>query len=132
MITQKDVKDVIEYSDVKSVWQHLEKTFGLNVNIHEENFKQYFINHPKHRYPEYKNLGIVFVDFGKQEIEPLLNKILQRDDSYPTWNNLLRFLLKDKLADTSAQRDYYKSGAWKSVRIEHHDQAGLQNNFISF
>ncbi|CAN5231243.1 hypothetical protein BH09BAC3_BH09BAC3_21020 [soil metagenome] len=106
MTAQKDVRDVIEVADLKIIWQHLEKVFGLDVKVYQEQYERYVLTCS----------GDVagFVDFGAAEIEPILNRMIGRDSSYPTWNNLLRFLLKDKLAENSEQLRYYRSGAWKS------------------
>ena len=128
MTTQKDVKDIIEAADLKIIWQHLEKTFGLDVDVYQHQFRIYVLT-----YSRGLNVAECFVEFGTNVIEPVLNDILHRDAAYPTWNNLLRFLLKDKLAENSEQLEYYRSGAWKSMRMDHHDLhlAGIGDRYMS-
>ena len=128
MTTQKDVKDIIEAADLKIIWQHLEKTFGLNVDVYQQHFRIYALT-----YSRGLSVAECFVEFGTNVIQPVLNDILHRDAAYPTWNNLLRFLLKDKLAESSEQLQYYRSGAWKSMRMDHLDLhiAGINDRYMS-
>ena len=106
----KDVENVITQGDLEEIWKHLKKTFGLNVSLYQQDFlKRSELLNGKESHPE------LIIEYGITVIQPALNKMLQRDSDYPTWINLLRFLLKDKLAENPEQRNYYRSGAWKSM-----------------
>ena len=128
MTTQKDVRDVIEVADLKIIWQHLEKIFGLDVDVYQQQFKVHVLT-----YSRGLNVAACFVEFGATAIEPILNDMLHRESSYPTWNNLLRFLLKDKLAESSEQLQYYRSGAWKSMGMGNNDLSivGMSDRYLS-
>ncbi len=105
----KDVADVIRLTDLENIWDHLQKTFGLNVYVYQQGFKKHVeLFHHNAYQPEF------IIEYGLSAIQPVLNKMLQRESDYPTWINMLRFLLKEKLAENTEQRNYYRSGEWKS------------------
>ena len=110
MTKTRDVEDVINQNDLDNVWDHLKKTFGLNVSLYKQDFiKRSELLNGNAIQPK------LIVEYGTTVIQPVLNKMLQRDIDYPTWINLLRFLLKEKLAENPEQRNYYRSGAWKNA-----------------
>ena len=106
----KDVEEVITQGDLEEIWEHLKKTFGLNVSLYQQDFlKRSELLNGKESHPE------LIIEYGITVIQPVLNKMLQRDIEYPTWINLVRFLLKEKLAENSERRNYYRSGVWKGM-----------------
>ena len=108
--TTKKIQDVIELSDVEKVWDHLEKIFRLDVDFHKTEFRKF-----RDGLNSSQTIRESFISYGETKINPVLNEILQRERNYPTWVNLLRFLLKEKLAETPEQLNYYKSGVWRTT-----------------
>ncbi|NOT73808.1 MAG: hypothetical protein HOP08_02690 [Cyclobacteriaceae bacterium] len=107
VIDSKEIESIIEWSDLEKIWTHLEKVYSLNTLPYREGFKKYLENMAGDAQPKF------FVGYGELVIEPTLNEILKRDSSYPTWNYLLRFLLKIKLSQNPEQRNFYLAGVWK-------------------
>jgi hypothetical protein len=108
--TTKNIQDVIELSDFEKVWDHLEKIFRLDVDVHKIEFGKF-----RDGINNNQTIRESFISYGETKINPILNKMLQRDPNYPTWTNLLRFLFKEKLAETTEQLNYYKSGVWRTT-----------------
>ncbi|CAN5486748.1 hypothetical protein BH10BAC4_BH10BAC4_15130 [soil metagenome] len=106
----KNIQDVIEVSDIEKIWDHLEKIFRLDVDFHKKEFKKF-----RDGLNNNQTIRESFITYGETKINPVLNEMLRRDRNYPTWTNLLRFLFKEKLAETPEQLNYYKSGVWRTT-----------------
>lgn len=96
------LKDVLDVADIDRVWEYLGEKFGFNIIAWKEEF-----NTERSRLPRNTSDEEAFLIFGKQRIEPLLNKILMRR-RYPTWIGLLTFVLKDKIDKRKKRDEYYK------------------------
>jgi hypothetical protein len=87
----KYVKEAFDREDIEKVWDYLGKKFGFNIARWKKEFEDSFLVSRRDR-----SIQDQFMEFGKKKIEPILNDILYRK-KYPTWINLLAFLLKDKI-----------------------------------
>jgi hypothetical protein len=76
------IRDVFEVTDIDKVWNELERRF--------------------------KDLQEVFLEYGKMNIEPLLNIILKRH-RHPTWINLVTYVLKEKIERRKKMDEFYKA-----------------------
>jgi hypothetical protein len=47
------------------------------------------------------------LEYGKKKIEPLLNVILKRE-RYPTWINLVSYVLKEKIEKRKIKDELYR------------------------
>jgi hypothetical protein len=99
-IVVKYVKEVIGPKDIEKVWTYLGTKFGFNVPAWKKEFEGVLLLSRRDRSFEDQ-----FMEFGKKQIEPILNDILLRRN-YPTWINLLAFILKDKI-EAQRNRDRY-------------------------
>ena len=96
------IRDVFEVTDIDKVWNELERRFHFNVKAWKKEFEVIASNSDR-----FKDLQEVFLEYGKMNIEPLLNIILKRH-RYPTWINLVTYVLKDKIAERKKQDEFYK------------------------
>ena len=101
-ISVQYVKDVFEVEDIDKVWALLHKKFHFNVPLWRREFEREL-----KRAPRFTSTQEVFMVFGKKSIEPLLNEVLKRE-RYPTWINLLSYVLQDKIAERKKRDDLYK------------------------
>lgn len=99
----KYVKEAFDPSDIEKVWAYLGKKFGFNVPAWKKDFENSLIVSRRDR-----TIQIQFMEFGKRRIEPILNDVLCRKN-FPTWINLLAFLLEDKVRDLMQRDRSYKS-----------------------
>jgi len=96
------IRDVFDVEDIDKVWNELERRFHFNIQAWKTEFEVVASNHDRH-----KELQEVFLEYGKIKIEPLLNVILKRH-RYPTWINLVTYVLKDKIDKRKNQDEFYK------------------------
>ncbi len=96
------IRDVFEVTDIDRVWNELERRFHFNVKAWKKEFEIIASNSDR-----FKDLQEVFLEYGKMNIEPLLNIILKRHRQ-PTWINLVTYVLKDKIAERKKQDEFYK------------------------
>ena len=85
------IRDVFEETDIDKVWNELERRFHFNVKAWKKEFDVVLSNHDRFKDPQE-----VFLEYGKINIEPLLNTILKRN-RYPTWINFVTYVLHEKI-----------------------------------
>jgi hypothetical protein len=85
------IRDVFEVTDIDKVWNELERRFHFNVKAWKKEFDLVLSNHDRFKDPQE-----VFLEYGKINIEPLLNTILKRN-RYPTWINFVTYVLNEKI-----------------------------------
>jgi hypothetical protein len=105
----KYIRDVLEIEDFEKVWNLLQEKFHFNVREWKKEFDK--VNN---RRPRFISTEEAFMIFGKKEIEPLLNAVLKRK-FVPTWINILRFVLKEKLERKAARDKFYQGRYNKGV-----------------
>lgn len=86
----KYIKDFQE-SDIDKVWDELKTRFGFNVNNWKKLFNEFLGGQPRNTLVE-----DAFLVFGNKRINPVLNEILCRNSLYPTFNNMVEYILKIK------------------------------------
>lgn len=96
------IREVLSPEDFDKVWQLLESVFSMNVVAWKADFSQ-----AERTRPRFTSREEAFMIFGKQKIEPLLNDLLCRK-RVPTWIYLLRYVLRDKLAEREARARRYR------------------------
>src|SRR5690242_18328739 len=87
------IREVFEVGDIDKVWNELERRFHFNIKAWKKEFEVVASNSER-----FKDLQEVFLEYGKINIEPLLNTILKRH-RHPTWINLVSYVLKSKIAE---------------------------------
>ena len=98
----KYVKEALDTEDIERVWRYLGQTFNFNVSAWKKDFEN-SISISKSE----KTVQVQFMEFGKRRIEPLLNDVLCRK-AFPTWINLLAYLLEDKIQALQHRDQHYK------------------------
>lgn len=101
-IIVRNVQQTFDIDDIDKVWSYLGKKFGFNLIAWRNEFGDYFNPHDRD-----KNIQTQFMEYGKKNIEPLLNEILKRE-RYPTWIHLLAYLLKDKIEQRNKRDQFYR------------------------
>lgn len=96
------IREVFEVEDIDKVWNELGRRFHFNIKAWKKEFEVVAANHDR-----FKDLQEVFLEYGKIKIEPLLNIILKRH-RYPTWINLVTYVLRDKIKGRETQDEFYK------------------------
>jgi len=96
------IRDVFEVEDIDRVWNELERRFHFNVKLWKEEFAKELDNKDR-----FKDVQEVFLIFGKQRIEPLLNIILKRN-RHPTWIKFVTYVLKEKIEKRKGEDLFYK------------------------
>ena len=98
----KYVKEAFDRDNIERVWAYLGKKFGFNIPAWKKDFEDSLLVSRRD-----KSVQVQFMEFGKRRIEPVLNDILCRK-SFPTWINLLAFLLNEKINALHERDRYYK------------------------
>lgn len=112
-IIPEDVAAVFDEVDIEKTWDYLEKIFRLNKKKWKPAFEEMLLKSTR----EYSKVEL-FVRFGKKNFEPAINTLLFRGDHYPTWINLVRFIVKDKIKEAEQERGriakmYGRSSSYK-------------------
>lgn len=74
---------------ITQVWSELQERFGFDIKKWKAKFAAYTQEHPR-----YDSVLSAFNHFGFDEINPVLNKILCRNELFPTYNNLVKYVIK--------------------------------------
>jgi hypothetical protein len=99
----KYVKEAFDSDDIEKVWAYLGKKFGFNIPAWKEDFMNSLTISKSE-----KSVQVQFMEFGKRRIEPILNDVLCRK-AFPTWINLLAYLLEEKIRALQQRDRYYKN-----------------------
>ncbi len=102
----KYVKEAFDSNDIEKVWAYLGKKFGFNIPAWKKDFENSLVSSSRD-----KSVQVQFMEFGKRRIEPILNDVLCRKN-FPTWINLLAFLLEDKVRALQERDRSYKDRYW--------------------
>ncbi|MEI9918164.1 MAG: hypothetical protein WDO14_05105 [Bacteroidota bacterium] len=73
------------------VWAELHERFGFPLKEWKKLFIEYCVKQKR----DATDVGAFFA-FGNASINPILNRILQRQESSPTWNKLCLHVLNKK------------------------------------
>jgi hypothetical protein len=84
----RDVEDELSSLHIEKVWELLEEKFCFNVKVWKKEFNDFQKQIPSVEYRE------AFVQFGHEQINPILNLILRRKEYHPTWRNILTYIVK--------------------------------------
>ena len=88
----RDVENSFEEAHIQKIWNVLEEKFSFNIKGWKEDFNKYLANQSREISERQ-----AFIEFGLKKIQPLLNGILKRTDYHPTWINLMRWIIKNKI-----------------------------------
>lgn len=82
--------ELTEYH-ISIVWNELHNRFGFDIKKWKARFEDY-----RKKNQRINSKLSAFNHFGYEEINPVLNKILCRNDLYPTFNNLIQYVMKSR------------------------------------
>ena len=103
-----EIRAVMDEYDIDRTWNYLADSFGslIAVKKWKEQFESEFSKSSREHTKQE-----LFVRFIKGHLEKPMNYLLFRDESHPTINKLLAFIVKDKLAEKRLEqegnRNYY-------------------------
>ena len=87
----REVESEFTEYHINLVWNELRDRFGFDIKKWKAKFAAYVQKHPR-----YDSVLSAFNHFGFDEINPVLNKILCRNDLFPTFNNLVKYVVKSR------------------------------------
>ncbi len=82
----------MEEVHIEMVWDELESRFGFPKKEWKKAFKEHLSNQHKSE----DAIGI-FLKFGNQRINPIINGILMRNEHHPTFNKLVEYVIRKSL-----------------------------------
>lgn len=85
----QNILDYMEIIHIDQAFDLLEEKFGFPKKVWKKAFNEYLDKQPRKE----DDLGI-FLRFGNDRINPLLNGILVRNPGHPTFNKLCEYLVK--------------------------------------
>jgi hypothetical protein len=99
-MVSEEVRLVFEMPQIDKVWAVLEK-IGMNTEILAANFNGYYqgrrqndpLLQPKH----------IFLEWGEEQLQPLINRKLSRDYGHPTFNALMTYCLNSEIQQRRLQ-----------------------------
>jgi hypothetical protein len=87
----KEIEEEFMSFHIPRIWEELKVRFGFNLKYWKVEFAKYLKKHSR----EFSEVD-VFYRFGNERINNLLNAILGRANGYPTFNNLVKYVVWDK------------------------------------
>jgi hypothetical protein len=106
-VIPEDIRTVFEEPDIERVWNYMEETFHFNKKVWKPMFEEHFIRSTR----ELTKMEI-FVRYGRDRFERAINVVLGRQEDYPTWLKLIRYIVRDKIKEKQkefdANRNYYR------------------------
>jgi hypothetical protein len=94
------VKIVFEMPKAEKVWAVLKK-IGLDTEVLLANFNGYYQG--RRRTDPYLQPRLVFLEWGEEQLQPIVNRKLNRAFAHPTFNSLMLYCLLDDIAYYNAQ-----------------------------
>ena len=89
----REEEELLDEAHIKEIWNELHVRFGFNLIEWKPRFDQYVVKQTRET-----SVMSCFYRFGHDHINPVLNEILCRQRLYPTFTNLVRFVIsKSKL-----------------------------------
>jgi len=76
---------------IELVWDELRLRFGFELKAWKTEFKTFLNSQPRNT-----TEADAFIVFGNRRINPVLNGILRRNELFPTFNNLVDYIVKRK------------------------------------
>jgi hypothetical protein len=73
------------------VWDELRLRFGFDLKAWKNDFSSFLASQPRNT-----TETDAFIQFGNRRINPVLNSILRRNELYPTFNNLILYVVRQK------------------------------------
>jgi hypothetical protein len=84
----REEEELLDEAHIKEIWNELHERFGFNLKEWKKKFDQYVIKQTRET-----SVMSCFYRFGHDYINPILNDILCRQRLYPTFTNLVKFVI---------------------------------------
>ncbi|MBX7125472.1 MAG: hypothetical protein K1X47_07255 [Cyclobacteriaceae bacterium] len=88
----KNITDHFELMHVSRTWDELHARFGFDLKGWKKEFREFLLRQPRNT-----TEVDAFLIFGSRQINPVLNRILSRDPSYPTFHKLIDYILNEHI-----------------------------------
>ncbi len=89
-MTTRNVFDGLTELHIQETWDELTDRFGFDEKGWKKKFSEYLDKQPNAHPVD------AFMKFGNININPILNSILCRGESHPTFNNLVEYVIVGK------------------------------------
>ena len=89
--TPRNVFTSLSEVHIQQTWDELTDRFGFDEKGWKKKFSEYLAKQPANTLPV-----DAFTRFGNLFINPMLNSILCRGESHPTFNNLVEYIIQGK------------------------------------
>jgi hypothetical protein len=97
----REEEDRLDETHIKEIWNELHTRFGFNLKEWKPRFEKFVIKQSRET-----NLMSCFYQFGHHNINPVLNEILGRQRLYPTFTNLVDYVIsKNRLTNSDTKRN---------------------------
>jgi hypothetical protein len=100
-MVSEEVKLVFEMPKADKVWAVLKK-IGLDTEVLTANFNGYYQG--RRRSDPYLQPRVAFLEWGEEQLQPVLNRKLHRAYAHPTFNALMLHCLNAEIAYYNSQR----------------------------
>lgn len=91
-MASRNIFDDLTELHIQETWDELTDRFGFDEKGWKKKFNDYLGKQPPSVHPV-----DVFTRFGNLFINPVLNSILCRSESHPTFNNLVEYIITGKV-----------------------------------
>lgn len=83
----------VEFNEMHmaQAWQVLHERFGFNIAVWKKSFEAYLLKQPRET-----DTFSAFFRFGNEQINPVINQILGRNQGFPTFNRMIDYIMKSK------------------------------------
>lgn len=98
-----NIFDYMEEVHINQVWTELEERFGFPIKTWKKHFAEHLDSKPRS-----ENILNVFLRYGSERINPILNGILIRREGFPTFHNLCEYVIRKSPAYQNELKKDYK------------------------
>jgi hypothetical protein len=88
----KQAERVFDKTHCDKVWLLLEEKFSFNIKFWKDQCR-YYIDHQPRNVHELE----AFLQFGNDNINPVLNKVLGRNEHHNTWYKLVEYVIRQSI-----------------------------------
>jgi hypothetical protein len=93
-MVNEEVKLVFQMPQAEKVWTALQK-IGLDTDVQIANFSGYYQG--RRRADPYLQPRLVFLEWGEEQLQPVINRKLHRDHAHPTFAALMTYCLRQEI-----------------------------------
>ncbi|NOT76967.1 MAG: hypothetical protein HOP08_18745 [Cyclobacteriaceae bacterium] len=105
-MVSEEVRLVFEMPKAEKIWTIL-KEIGLNPDVLTANFNGYYQG--RRKTDPYLQPRHIFLEWGEEQLQPIVNRKLNRSFAHPTFNAMMKHCLRDEIAYYNSQHSKDKT-----------------------